>query len=104
MAGSGTIAKEDMGASCRTPRERETFRIRGIPPRRMRYLLDRWAAERPDKAHIALPDGSEWSFADIHARVRSKAAGLRALGVKQGDHVRACRLPNGPDVAFWPLA
>ena len=29
----------------------------------LRYLLDRWAAERPDRAHNVVPDGSDWSFA-----------------------------------------
>lgn len=70
----------------------------------LRYLLDRWAAERPDKAHIVFADGSEWSFAEIRERVRAKAAGLRKLGVKQGERV-AVWLPNGPDalVAFYAI-
>ena len=70
----------------------------------LRDLLDRWAAERPDKAHIVFADGSEWSFAEVHARVRAKAAGLRQLGVQQGERV-AVWLPNGPDalIAFYAI-
>ncbi|WP_293702331.1 AMP-binding protein [Sphingopyxis sp. UBA6734] len=70
----------------------------------LRYLLDRWAVERPNKAHVVFADGSEWSFADIHVRVRAKAAGLRQLGVRQGEHV-AVWLPNGPDalIAFYAI-
>ncbi|WP_447756125.1 AMP-binding protein [Sphingopyxis fribergensis] len=70
----------------------------------LRYLLDRWATERPDKAHIVFADGSEWSFAEMRARVRAKAAGLRDLGIRQGEHV-AVWLPNGPDalVAFYAI-
>ncbi|WP_017672759.1 AMP-binding protein [Blastomonas sp. AAP53] len=70
----------------------------------LRYLLDRWADERSSKAHVVFADGTEWSFADVHARVRAKAAGLRQLGVRQGDRV-AVWLPNGPDalIAFYAI-
>lgn len=70
----------------------------------LRYLLDRWAAERPSKAHIVFADGTEWSFQGVHTRVRAKAAGLRQLGVKQGERV-AVWLPNGPDalIAFYAI-
>ena len=37
----------------------------------------------------------EWSFAEFHARVIEVAAGLRELGVKQGDVVGVV-LPNSP--------
>ena len=70
----------------------------------LRYLLDRWADERPSKAHIVFADGTEWSFAEVRERVRAKAAGLRALGVSQGERV-AVWLPNGPDalIAFYAI-
>ncbi|WP_300973644.1 AMP-binding protein [Sphingomonas sp. LHG3406-1] len=60
----------------------------------LRYLLDRWARERPDKTHIVFEDGEEWSFAEVRARVIAKAAGLQKLGVQRGDRV-AVWLPNG---------
>ena len=83
------------------------FADRRIPDRDecvLRYLVDRWATERPDKAHIVFADGSVWSFADLRERVRAKAAGLRTLGVRQGEHV-AVWLPNGPDalIAFYAI-
>ena len=70
----------------------------------LRYLLDRWATERPDKVHIVFGDGTEWTFAQMREKVREKAAGLRALGIAQGEHV-AVWLPNGPDalIAFYAI-
>ena len=70
----------------------------------LRYLLDRWADERPDKVHVVLGDGSEWTFAELRKKVREKAAGLRSLGIRQGEHV-AVWLPNGPDalIAFYAI-
>ncbi len=69
-----------------------------------RYLLDRWAAARPDKTHVIFEDGEEWSFADMRRRVIAKAVGLQRLGVKQGDRV-AVWLPNGRDalLAFYAI-
>lgn len=70
----------------------------------LRYLLDRWANERPDKVHVVFGDGTEWTFSEMREKVREKAAGLRALGVTQGEHV-AVWLPNGPDalLAFYAI-
>ena len=70
----------------------------------LRYLLDRWANERPDQPHVVFADGAEWTFAELRDKVRSKAAGLRAMGIEQGEHV-AVWLPNGPDalIAFYAI-
>lgn len=70
----------------------------------LRYLLDRWAVERTDKAHVVFADGQEWTFGELQKKVRAKAAGLRELGVKQGEHV-AVWLPNGPEalIAFYAI-
>lgn len=70
----------------------------------LRYLLDRWASDRADKTHVIFADGEEWSFAELQKKVRAKAAGLRELGVKQGEHV-AVWLPNGRDalIAFYAI-
>ncbi|WP_421990815.1 AMP-binding protein [Qipengyuania sp.] len=70
----------------------------------LRYLVDRWAAERPEKAHVVFADGDEWTFAELQKKVRAKAAGLRDLGIRQGEHV-AVWLPNGPDalLAFYAI-
>ncbi|MEZ5102441.1 MAG: AMP-binding protein [Thermoleophilia bacterium] len=67
-----------------------------IPPREqvvLRYLLDRYAAERPDQVFVRFLGGEEWTFADLQAIARRHAAGFRALGVEQGDHVLSF-LPN----------
>lgn len=70
----------------------------------LRYLVDRWAVERADKTHVIFEDGEEWSFAEVRRLVRAKAAGLRKLGVKQGDFVAAW-LPSGRDalLAFYAI-
>lgn len=70
----------------------------------LRYLLDRWADERTDKAHIVFADGQEWTFGELQKMVRAKAAGLRELGIKQGEHV-AVWLPNGREalIAFYAI-
>jgi crotonobetaine/carnitine-CoA ligase len=62
----------------------------------LRYLLDRWAAERPDKAHAVFEDGESWNFADLRRRVIRKAVGLQKLGIRRGERV-AVWLPNGRD-------
>jgi crotonobetaine/carnitine-CoA ligase len=70
----------------------------------LRYLLDRWAQARPDKAHVVFDDGEKWSFADVRERVVRKAAGLQKLGIKRGERV-AVWLPNGRDglTVFYAL-
>lgn len=70
----------------------------------LRYLVDRWAVERPAKTHVIFEDGEEWSFAELRRRVIAKAAGLQRLGVKQGDFV-AVWLPSGRDglLAFYAI-
>ena len=61
-----------------------------------RILIDRRAAETPDKVYAVFPDGERWTYARLRAEVRQAAAGLAALGVKQDDHVVSW-LPNGQD-------
>ena len=70
----------------------------------LRYLIDRWAEERGDQAYIHFESGAEWSYAELKRRVVAKAAGLREVGVRQGDHV-ALWLPNGGDalIAFFAI-
>lgn len=70
----------------------------------LRYLIDRWAVERPDKTHVIFEDGEEWSYAELRRRVIEKAAGLQGIGVKQGDFVAAW-LPSGRDAltAFYAI-
>jgi crotonobetaine/carnitine-CoA ligase len=62
----------------------------------LRYLLEHWAAKTPDKTFAVFPDGSEWSYARLLTETRCAAAGLQALGVRQGDTVLFW-LPNSPD-------
>ncbi|MFI5436322.1 AMP-binding protein [Rhodococcus baikonurensis] len=67
----------------------------------LRYLLERRAAEDPEKVFAVFDNGPTWTRVDLLRRVRSTAFALESLGVKQGDHV-VCWLPNGPDVLrYW---
>ena len=62
----------------------------------LRRLLERHAATQPDKVFARFQDGSEWTYAQTLANVQRTAAGLQALGVRQGENVHTW-LPNGPD-------
>src|SRR6476469_7745113 len=63
----------------------------------LRYLLDRHAADQPEKTHVVFEDGEEWSFADVRRRVLAKAVGLQQLGVRRGERGGlATQWPGGP--------
>lgn len=75
-----------------------------IPPREelvLRSLLERRAAEDPDKVFASFDGGPTWTRGDLLQQVRQTAAALESLGVRQHDNV-VCWLPNGPDtLRFW---
>ncbi len=62
----------------------------------LRYLLDHWAADRPDQQYVVFEDDTHWTYAELRRCVIGVAVGLQRLGVKQGDHV-AVWLPNSRD-------
>ena len=62
----------------------------------IRDILENHARDIPDAPFALFPDGDQWTYADTLAKVRQTAAGLQALGIKQGDHV-FCWLPTGAD-------
>ena len=53
----------------------------------LRYLLDARAQEAPDETFVIFEGGKEWTHAELRSYVRSTAAGLEGLGVRQGEHV-----------------
>ncbi|MEI7547918.1 MAG: AMP-binding protein, partial [Actinomycetota bacterium] len=63
----------------------------------VRYLLDRHAAERGDQVYVIFDHGLTWTYGELACKVRRIAAGLEALGVRQGDHVLAWQ-PNTPEM------
>lgn len=72
----------------------------GVPDRDtcvLSNLLDRHAANAPDKAFVVSPDGAALSYAALRAEVRAMARALQELGVEQGEHVLVW-MPNGLDV------
>ncbi|WP_213879384.1 AMP-binding protein [Pseudomonas sp. dw_358] len=60
----------------------------------VRYLLDRWATERPDEPFAVFWRGATLTYRQMRDAAIRAAAGLAALGVKQGDTV-VVWLPNG---------
>jgi crotonobetaine/carnitine-CoA ligase len=58
------------------------------------HILERHAAATPDRVFAVFDDGGTWSYAETRAEALRVAAGLAALGVKQGDALLIW-LPNG---------
>lgn len=75
-----------------------------VPPREecvLRYVLERQAAARPQKTFIRTTDGRQITYAEFAGSVQRTAAGLAALGVRQGQTVTVW-LPNGIDMlCLW---
>lgn len=74
--------------------------VSDIPARELcvlRYMLEGWAARRPEAPFVRFWPGESWSYAETLARVQRRAAALRQAGVGQGDHV-LCWMGNGPDL------
>ncbi len=67
----------------------------------LRYMLEKRAAETPDKTYVVFGNGETWSYAETLRQTRRAAAGLEGLGLRQDDKVLLA-LPNGPDaLRFW---
>ena len=52
-----------------------------------RLVLERWARETPQAVFVRFQDGSEWTYARMLEETRHTAAGLHALGVREGQNV-----------------
>jgi crotonobetaine/carnitine-CoA ligase len=63
----------------------------------VRYLLDRWAAERGDMTYVIFDSARRYSYREMRERAIGVAVGLARLGVKQGDHVLAWQ-PTSPEM------
>ena len=61
----------------------------------LRDLLHRQAQAYPDRVYAVFDGGQRWTFRRLLEEVRTTAAGLAALGVRQGDKVLLW-LPHGP--------
>lgn len=69
-----------------------------IPPRDqcvLRHVLDRWAAQHPDREFAWFEDDSVWTYGDMLREAQRVAAGLQKLGVRRNDRVLIW-MPNGP--------
>ena len=63
----------------------------------VRYLIDRWAAERGDQPYVIFDGGRHWTYRELREQVIAIAAGLQRAGVQQGEHV-LCWQPNTPEM------
>ncbi|MCV0396711.1 MAG: AMP-binding protein [Rhizobiaceae bacterium] len=61
-----------------------------------RYMLERWAAEQPDKLFAIFQDDTRWTYAETQTVAIRTANALRGLGVRQGERVLVW-LPNSAD-------
>ncbi len=71
-----------------------------VPPRErcvVRYLIDRWAAEKAGQAYVIFDASQQWTYRELRDKVVSVAVGLQKQGVRQGDFV-LCWQPNTPDM------
>lgn len=69
----------------------------------IRFILDRWAREQPEKIFVKFKNGFFLTYGELHALVVRTAVGLQDLGIKQGDHVLSW-LPNDIDALRLYLA
>ena len=61
-----------------------------VPARELcvtRYLLQKFAKEKPHEQFAVFEDGETWTFGEVHDKVRQLAAGLASTGIARGDHV-----------------
>ena len=64
-------------------------------------LLDRYAAETPDKVFIRYETGETWTWAETRTKALETAAALQARGVKKGDIVAAWAPNSAALVRSW---
>jgi len=64
-------------------------------------LIDRFAAETPDKMFIRFETGETWTWAETRDKALATAAALQARGVKKGDIVAAWAPNSAALVRSW---
>lgn len=64
-------------------------------------LIDRYAAETPDKVFIRFETGETWTWAETRTKALETAAALQARGVKPGDIVAAWAPNSAALVRSW---
>ena len=92
MTGTIPKARHD-GAAAEADARRVPERDEAV----LRYVLERRAAMHPERPFLRFPDGAMTTHGAFCASVRSLAAGLASIGVKQGDTVNVW-LPNTVDI------
>lgn len=64
-------------------------------------LIDRFAAETPDKMFIRFESGETWTWAETRDKAKATAAALQARGVAKGDIVAAWAPNSAALVRSW---
>jgi crotonobetaine/carnitine-CoA ligase len=67
----------------------------------LRPLIDRRAAETPEKMFVLFEDGSSLTYAELRREVRRIAGNLQRLGVEQGDFVLSWLGNGAPALCLW---
>lgn len=62
----------------------------------LRYVLDRWADEKPEQVFSIFEDDETWTYRETWERTRRLGAALQAAGIREGEHV-VVWLPNGKE-------
>ena len=62
----------------------------------LRYVLEKWAREKPDQVFSIFEDDATWTYRETLERTKRLGAALQALGVEEGEHV-VVWLPNGKE-------
>ena len=63
----------------------------------LRYVLEKWEADRPQSPLAVFFEGDTWSYADAAHFARQTATAFAHFGVGRGDRVM-CWLPNGGQI------
>jgi len=63
----------------------------------LRDLLDRRAADHPEREFVVFEGGESWSYRDCRKHARRTASALKSLGIVKGDRV-AVWAPTGRDI------
>src|SRR5690606_41667099 len=67
----------------------------------LRYILESYAAEKPEAPFVQFWPGGEWSYGDTLRRVRLRGTTLAAAGHERGGPV-SCVICEGPDpLGYW---
>ncbi len=103
-AGSASAKPAQTAISDPDTNKQPSWKSSEVPAREdcvLRYVLERHERERGDQVFAVFDSGETWTYRDAAEAARNAGAGLRALGVRQGERVLSW-FANGPDaMRIW---